>query len=242
MKQCPQCGAPLTGDERFCENCGYNMAAANAAPPRPNNPTPPKQSHDSSGKTALIAVLGLLLLAVLGGIGWGFYTGKLHFGGNTSAQIEENNTEPTSSDASETASMPDVSEAVPVPAAEMTDSVAAPEVPTPSTPEVYMGLWGSIGDSEQVDFEMDGTTGWYSYQRQGVTGPKRTLKLKSYNKKTGRCVIDAYLKGKYIGCFDGKFIEDEVDMGGGETKVVQSYGGVFTSVKGVKVDFYLYMD
>ena len=202
----------------------------------------PARQNNGSGKTALIAVLGFLLLAVLGGLGWGFYSGKISFGDKSSAQIEGNDSEPIAEVATDTVPMPDVSEATPAIATEVKDSASAPEVATPSSPGVYMGLFGSIGDSEQVDFEMNGTTGWYTYQRQGVTGPKRTLKLKSYNNKTGRCVIDAYLKGKYIGCFDGNFFEDEVDMGDGETKVVQSYGGVFTSAKGVKVDFSLYID
>lgn len=231
---------PLTGGESFCENCGCNLAAA--TPPRPSNPMPASQSNGSLSKTVLIAVLGCLLLAMLGGLGWGFYSGKINFGDNSSARIEGNDTEPFAEVATDTTPMPDVTKAIPATAVDVKDSASVPEVATPSSPGVYMGLWGSIGDSEQVDFEMNGTTGWYTYQRQGVTGPKRTLKLKSYNNKTGRCVIDAYLKGKYIGCFDGIFLEDEVDMGDGETKIVQSYGGVFTSAKGVKIDFSLYID
>ncbi len=105
-----------------------------------------------------------------------------------------------------------------------------------------MSLWGTIGDSGDVDFEMEGTTGYYSYSRKGSESGRRTLKLESYDEKSGRCILGAYYQGEYIGKFDGIFNNiDNVDDEG-EHHYGQSYQGKFLSVKGVEIDFYLYAD
>ena len=109
---------------------------------------------------------------------------------------------------------------------------------------VYMGLWGNVGDTGFL-FDMNGTTGSYIPYNMGEGkeyGERRELKLVSYNNRTGYCKINAYLKGKYIGQFEGTFEEDEVDMGDGESKTMQAYNGIFTSVKGAKLDFFFYFD
>ncbi len=108
--------------------------------------------------------------------------------------------------------------------------------------EVRMSLWGNIGDSEEVDFEMEGTTGYYSYRRKGQDSGQRTLQLSSYDKSTGKCIIDAYYNGNYIGKFDGIFNEIDVTDDEGEHHYGQSYGGKFISVKNIEIDFYLYAD
>ena len=105
-----------------------------------------------------------------------------------------------------------------------------------------MSLWGSIGDASEVDFEVEGNSGWYKFEREGVNAPKRTLQLVSYNQKDGSCVLNAYLNNDYIGKFEGIFHSDEVDLGDGDSKVIQTYKGTFKSVKGVNIEFYLYAD
>ena len=107
---------------------------------------------------------------------------------------------------------------------------------------VYMGLWGQIGDSNDVDFEMNGTTGYYSYNRQGQGSGRRTLRLLSYDKRTGHCVIEAFSNGKSIGRFDGTFNEVDVEDDQGEHHYGQSYGGKFISTNGTVLDFSMYAD
>lgn len=266
---CPQCGVPLTGNDAFCENCGFNLLAV-AAPSHtinqpvksvhitqqqgqspsqasyirnfqpnyqqhPGNQHPVNSSNENKGKAALFIALGVIL-GLLGGAVWASYNGMIDLGikFNTQNEKEEIDTTIVSKVSVDTVSDSGIGEDGVESVDEITDAS--------STPEVYMSLWGSIGDSEEVDFEMDGTTGWYSYTRKGVKGPKRTLKLKSFDNLSRRCIIDAYLDGKYIGNFNGIFISDEVDMGDGDTKAIQTYDGVFNSVKGLKIDFYLYID
>ena len=105
------------------------------------------------------------------------------------------------------------------------------------TPKVYMGLWGSIGETQCPDFTMNGTTGYYILN--GQEKARRTLKLVSYNEKTSRCVINAYFKGKYIGKFDGVYTEDYVPEA---DKYVCVYNCTLISVNGTKLDCYLYID
>lgn len=266
---CPQCGARLSGGETFCEQCGCNLATTGAAPHHAGQPaaapmaqqTPTRQAGQpipqqypvknqpsstlNTRQTVLYVLLGLLL-GSLCVAGWAVYSGKIDLGKSTFAKSKaagtdnETTTEvPVGNHSDQDSTTESTPEDEPVKVIEETlDSVEA----TPKQPEVYMSLWGSIGDSEEVDFEMRGTSGWYIYKRNGTTGPKRTLKLKSFNTKTRRCLIDAYLNGKYIGCFEGKFIDDVIDLDDGEQKVVQVYDGVFKSVNGAKIDFYLYYD
>ena len=119
---------------------------------------------------------------------------------------------------------------------------SAPSQHRSSGAGVYMGLWGQIGDSNDVQFEMNGTTGFYSYKRNGQDSGRRTLRLVSYDPLSGRCIIDAFAAGKKIGQFDGTFTEmDEVDDEG-EHHYGQSYNGKFKSTNGAKLDFMLYFD
>ena len=109
---------------------------------------------------------------------------------------------------------------------------------------VKMSLWGNVGDTSFL-FDMNGTEGSYipfDMEKDKVYGARRQLKLMSYNPKDGKCVINAYLKGDYIGQFDGVLTEDKIDLGGGDSKFVQSYCGFFTSAKGARLKFDLYYD
>lgn len=107
---------------------------------------------------------------------------------------------------------------------------------------LYFSLWGSIGDSDDIDFVMNGATGFYTYNRKGQQAIKRTLKLSSYNRSTGKLILNAYLKEKYIGKFDGIFKEEHVNIGNGEYKYITVYSGEFISIKGIRLKFYLYCD
>lgn len=109
---------------------------------------------------------------------------------------------------------------------------------------VYMSMWGHAGETGFL-FDMDGTTGSYipyDMAQAKEYGERRQLKLVSYNPTDGACVINAYLRGKYIGQFRGTFNEEDIEMDDGGSHYVQAYGGVFTSAKGAKVDFSFYFD
>lgn len=122
------------------------------------------------------------------------------------------------------------------------DTTAA--APVAKQNAVYMSMWGHAGETGFL-FDMDGTTGSYipyDMDQGKEYGARRQLKLVSYDPDNGTCVINAYLKNKYIGQFKGKFIEDEIEMDDGGSHYVQAYGGVFTSVNGSKLDFSFYFD
>lgn len=109
---------------------------------------------------------------------------------------------------------------------------------------VYMGVWGMVGGTG-VNFDMDGTTGSYipyDLAEAKEYGARRQLKLVSYDPKSGTCVINAYLNGKYIGQFDGIFEEYEGKTDDGGDYFLQAYNGIFKSVKGDKLEFHLHFD
>ena len=109
---------------------------------------------------------------------------------------------------------------------------------------VYMGVWGNVGGT-CFNFDMNGTTGSYipyDLAEAKEYGARRQLKLVSYDPRTGKCVINAFLKGAYIGRFDGIFKEDEFETDDGGQHTVQQYNGIFTSVKGAKLDFNMHFD
>lgn len=120
-----------------------------------------------------------------------------------------------------------------------TDTVATTPVVAERVDDVFMNLWGSIGDSQAQDFVVEGKSGWYTLNSDSL---KRTLEVTSYNSDSGRCVLNAYLNGQYIGKFSGVFKSEDVEIGDGEMKTVQSYSGTFESAKGAKLEFYLYID
>ena len=114
----------------------------------------------------------------------------------------------------------------------------------PSRSVVYMGMWGHVGGTGFL-FDMNGTSGHYIPYDMGEGkeyGERRELELVSYDQTSGLCVIAAYLHGRFIGRFEGRFEEAELDMGDGESKYVQAYDGIFTSVKGAKLDFHFHFD
>ena len=107
-----------------------------------------------------------------------------------------------------------------------------------------MGVWGSVGGTGFM-LDMNGTEGSYipyDIAEAKEYGERRQLKLVAYDPKSGRCVINAYLKGKYIGQFEGIFEEAEHTTDDGDTYTFQAYNGIFTSEKGAKLEFHFHFD
>ncbi|MBQ6652668.1 MAG: hypothetical protein IJM81_04630 [Prevotella sp.] len=122
-------------------------------------------------------------------------------------------------------------------------AVEEPSTPKSATRKVYMGMWGNVGGTGFM-FDMDGTTGSYipyDMAEAKEYGARRQLRLVSYNPKTGKCIINAFLKGKYIGQFDGIF-EEAGDPDDEESHYFQAYNGLFKSINGDKLEFHFHFD
>lgn len=105
---------------------------------------------------------------------------------------------------------------------------------------VTIDLTGMIGNSEGW-LNMDGLNGSYSYKLPNGR-VERKLEFVSYDKKTGRLILKARDKqGKYVGQFNGIY-KSNIYTEEGQQLRVDSYKGIFTNYKGVKIDFDLYMD
>lgn len=219
---CNRCGAQIPETSTFCPRCGAPVQrVAPAEKPKSN--------------AALYAIIGVLLAACIGLAAWLFLFNDK--GDNSTSEAEK---APAAVSVKEEMSPSKAESKVEEQSAqkEVKETAVAPS----SSEGVYMGLWGQIGDSENVDFEMNGTSGYYSYERNGQNSGRRTLKLVSYDKRTGRCVIEAFSNGKSIGKFDGKFNEVEVEDDEGELHYGQSYAGKFTSTNGTVLEFSMYAD
>ena len=105
-----------------------------------------------------------------------------------------------------------------------------------------ISVWGTIGDSSMAELQFEKGAGWYVMSQDAPVDSRRILKVKSYDKKSGRLVFNAYYKGEYIGILDGIFQSDEVEVEHGFYNVIQSYSGKFKSVKGVDIDFNFHGD
>ena len=242
LVKCKGCGQMISDKASKCPKCGYvnevkdlqsdirkhDSAKVDSQPINPE--------RKSSSQKWLIGIIVLLALAIMGLVCWHFSQNATDKANDISTQQEKNDVavvvnehkvEPNSSLQKENIEI------------EQKEETQIVEVESPG---IKMSLWGEIGDSDDVDFELEGNTGYYTYTRNGTKSSKRTLAIDSYDKETGRCILNAYLDDKNIGKFDGVYKEEEVDMGDGEFKTVQSYQGIFTSVNGVKLDFSLYND
>lgn len=105
---------------------------------------------------------------------------------------------------------------------------------------INIALTGKIGDSEGF-LSMDGLNGSYSYDLPNGKVERR-LEFVSYNKKTGRLILKAKdKKGKYVGQFNGIYKAQKYTEDGHQLRT-DTYKGIFTNYKGVKIDFDLYMD
>lgn len=252
-KTCPKCGEPIFSDEATQLNApnqaGYSpqggpvppAPVGSAQPPstpvaptpqaapagRPTAQVPPPVSYgtpvapvtrpEKRTSPALVGILSALAMAVLMLGGFALYK----------YVIEPKNAEPEQ----EVVSFEDTSPAVedkPV-SREQSQAESTEQI------EVFMDLWGNIGEAVCQEFKMDGTTGYYSLQ--GADNVRRTMKLIRYDSKSGYCEIEAFLRNKYIGKFVGTYTVID------EPHSANIYKGEFISVKkGVSLDFYLYVD
>ena len=94
---------------------------------------------------------------------------------------------------------------------------------------VWGCMIGNVGKQEIFEFVIDPHSGDAYYHIDGV---RRTIK---YTLKGNHLVSKAYLRGKYIGYFDGKIT---YSLFSNELRIL-SYEGTFFSVNGSKLDFYL---
>lgn len=133
-------------------------------------------------------------------------------------------------------------------AAASQEALLKTDEPTPSVatqPEVVnidASLWGSIGDSNDAEMTITGNTGLYTYNRKGQQADTRTLRLNSFDKKSRRLVLDAYLGKKYIGAFDGTCYFSCSKTGNSLNVEITYYKGKFKSIKGISIDFCLHQN
>ena len=217
---CNKCGTQIPDTATFCPRCGMPMQ-------RPVQQPVEKPKSNA----ALYVLIGVLLAACLGLAAWIFLFSE-----------KDNKTETSTAAISETKAENLVKDEATPQKQDLEAETEAVSSKASDSKGVHMGLWGQIGDSNDVDFEMNGTTGYYSYRRNGQDSGRRTLRLVSYDKQSGRCVIEAFSQGKSIGKFDGTFSEIDVEDDEGEHHFGQSYGGKFISTNGAVLDFSLYYD
>lgn len=182
---------------------------------------PPHRGGANTNTVLLLIVIILLAIVIVGG---GFLYWKLSGTPVAAPPVEA----------------PSAEQSQPAPESSAPEPTRA--LPAQADEGVFMSLWGNIGDGGDVDFEMDGHSGWYAYSRQGQRADRRELTLNSYDPATGKCLIDAFLNGSYIGTFDGTFDETHLVSDNGAEHTFSSYRGHFRSVKGVNIDFNLYAD
>lgn len=238
--KCKKCGQMISDKAKACPKCGTMLNKVDIGNQVNNDQITasilPHQKHNSPTKWLQFALpLLLLSIACLGGF---YYYHYIYLPNNTiidnpsEALIDlsdVNNVDESSFNDVENHNPSAIQPVKEMEVVEETQAIA--EDPN----EVYMDLWGNIGEAQCKDFIMNGTTGYYVFE--GVDNVRRTMKLVNYDKKTGKCEIDAFLRNKYIGKFVGVFeIIPEPHPG-------NIYSGKFISVrKGVKLDFYLYVD
>ena len=107
------------------------------------------------------------------------------------------------------------------------------EAPAPKPTPVEMSLWSC--DSELPgDIDVKGQIGCY---KNTENNDKYILRVVSYDKHSGKCVLEAYLRGKTIGKFIGiytVFIDDEHPSA--------FYNGTFHYTNGRQQNFQFYVD
>lgn len=87
-------------------------------------------------------------------------------------------------------------------------------------------LHGQIGDSNEAEMTIDGSTGEFSYPVGGK--PVRgKLEIEEYNENSGKLIVKEYAKdNSYVGVFEGTYIDG-------------CYKGTFTNILGVSYPFNL---
>lgn len=160
------------------------------------NENAPQGSPQRSNTTviALISVAIVLLIAILGLMAYNI--------------LKNDEPQQPVTEVAQPAPQPAVSEpSQPEPAAS----------PVEQQPQGVNGEVNGMAGGMHVSLYMNGSAGYYD-----TSGGRRTLKLVSRN--GDRVVINAYLKGRYIGKFDGT-----ISTSGGQ---LSSYSGKFYSSRG----------
>lgn len=96
---------------------------------------------------------------------------------------------------------------------------------------VEMSLW-SYGPDFPGDIDVKGQIGCY---KNGAD--KYILRVVSYDKGSGRCVLEAYLRGKTIGKFIGNYSTDSFVDDEGYDHYTASYNGMFHYTDGRQKEF-----
>ena len=122
------------------------------------------------------------------------------------------------------------------------DATTQNDVAISEVVSIDASLWGSIGDSNDAEMTITGNTGLYTYNRKGQQADTRTLRLNSFDKKSRRLVLDAYLGKKYIGAFDGTCYFSSSKTGNSLNVEITYYKGKFKSIKGISIDFCLHQN
>ena len=71
---------------------------------------------------------------------------------------------------------------------------------------------------------------------------KYILRVVSYDKESGRCVLEAYFRGKTIGKFVGNYSTDSFIDDEGYDHYVASYNGTFHYTDGRQKQFQFFVD
>ena len=106
------------------------------------------------------------------------------------------------------------------------------ETPQPKPNPVEMSLW-SCGPDFPGDIDVKGQIGCY---KNTENNDKYILRVVSYDKHSGKCVLEAYLRGQTI----GKFIGDYMIYDGEHPSAY--YQGTFHYTNGRQRDFSFYVD
>ena len=219
---CPHCGAIVNEGDVFCTECGKNIEEVVQVeePKAIQHETTPVEvdkqerievDNSSSNNLKWIApiVIGMIILVLIGGGLW--------YMNSSSSKKETIATAPIDS-------IEVVREATPQ---EGTDNEEGRFAAEDSGATLSITLYGKIGGDAVL--EVDCNEGWYQMTYNGADKTKRKLEVVSYDISDGHLVLNAFLKGKYIGQFDG-ILDDSI------------YRGIFTSVKGARIDFKLSSD
>lgn len=221
MKKCIYCGVELADDDNFCYECGKpvdnNSFFKDKSVIEDDDKQPPKSN---ATKFLIIGFVALLLICG----GWYLWDSK--------KSINLINGEAIVNESSKVKSFKDKIIKVDDDTSKEQENENENDEISDMKFSINMTLSGKVGG--EAEMEMQGESGWYIMTYKGADPTKRTLELESFNSTDGQCVLNAYLKGKYIGKFIGR-IEKEND-----SKTIQTYEGIFESVKGVKLDFYFH--
>lgn len=213
MKFCKKCGNERKGTEKFCSKCGTPFEGIPTPSTQNTNHIVQASSSSTNLKIILPIIIGVIILALVGG-GWFVYNKYID---TTAAK-----------NAKEQA---------------VGDSIQQEDNKREDNyTDLWLNVWGNIGDSSMAELQFEKGAGWYVMSQDAPVDSRRILKVKSYDKKSGRLVFNAYYKGEYIGILDGIFQSDKVEVEPGFYNVIQSYSGKFKSVKGVDIVFSFHGD